>query len=63
MPAGSLTAAWKTSSRSDDRERHCVEVAQVPAIIAVRDTKARASAQYAFPASAWSSLLDATQTR
>jgi hypothetical protein len=49
--------AWRTSSFSGGNGNGCVEVAPLPAGVAVRDTKDRSRAAHVYPSTAWESLL------
>jgi hypothetical protein len=51
---------WRTSSRSGS-EGNCVEVAWVPGLVAVRDSKDRSGPTLAFPESAWRAFVQAAQ--
>ncbi|MBP2323023.1 hypothetical protein JOF56_003408 [Kibdelosporangium banguiense] len=53
------TARWRKSSHSGSNGG-CVEVAFVPGIAAVRDTKNRTGGTLTFPESAWRSLTRIT---
>jgi hypothetical protein len=51
-------AAWHKSSYSGDNGGGCVEIASnLPGIVAVRDSKDPDGPALAFPAEAWSSLV------
>jgi hypothetical protein len=56
--------AWRTSSFSGDGQNgsSCVEVAPVPAGIAVRDTKDRTRTPHVYSGSAWVALLASVRT-
>jgi hypothetical protein len=50
---------WRKSTYSDGGEGDtCVEIATLPARIAVRDSKAPARATLSFPAPAFTALID-----
>ncbi|WP_141206099.1 DUF397 domain-containing protein [Streptomyces griseorubiginosus] len=50
---------WRKSSYSDGGDGNtCVEIAALPARIAVRDSKAPARATLTFPAPAFTALID-----
>jgi hypothetical protein len=50
---------WRKSSYSDGGDGNtCVEIAPLPARIAVRDSKAPAHATLTFPAPAFTALID-----
>jgi hypothetical protein len=48
---------WFTSSFSGGNGAACVEVAFLPAGVAVRDTKDRALAPHRYPAESWAEFL------
>jgi hypothetical protein len=52
---------WFTSSFSGGNGGGCVEVAFLPAVVAVRDTKDRALAPHRYPAASWSEFLTAVR--
>jgi hypothetical protein len=55
--------AWRKSSFSGggENDNGCVEVAAVPAGVAVRDTKDRSLAAHVYPGPAWRALLAAVR--
>ena len=56
-------AAWRKSSRSDDgAEGNCVEVAELPDQVAMRDSKDPAGPVLAFPHAQWCAFLDGIRT-
>ncbi|MCF2531391.1 DUF397 domain-containing protein [Yinghuangia soli] len=57
MTEHTMTLAWRTSTYSVGEDQ-CVEVAPLPAHIALRDSKRPELAAFRFPASAWSELVD-----
>jgi len=59
MTTPDLSAAlWRKSTYSNGTGGACVEVARnLPALVAVRDSKAPESAALAFPPTAWHSFL------
>ena len=52
----SATVGWRKSSHSDDHGGSCVEVAELPALIAVRDSKDPDGPKLTFSAVAWRSF-------
>ncbi|CAM5456622.1 hypothetical protein SALBM311S_10108 [Streptomyces alboniger] len=50
--------AWFKSSYSGNEGGECVEVAATPGTVHVRDAKAPARAQLAFPSSEWGAFVD-----
>lgn len=50
-------AVWRISSRSGDASNTCVEVARVPAVVAVRDSTDRGGPALVFSPSAWGDFL------
>jgi hypothetical protein len=52
---------WFTSSFSGGNGGSCVEVAFLPAAVAVRDTKDRTLAPHRYPVAAWSEFLTAVR--
>ncbi|WP_087101458.1 DUF397 domain-containing protein [Nocardiopsis sp. JB363] len=57
MPETSHTLHFRKSSYSGGQTQDCIEVADVPGLSAVRDTKRREDGYLAFPSSEWSALL------
>ena len=56
-------AAWRKSSRSNDGGNgNCVEVAQLPGQIALRDSKHPTGPVLAFPRVEWRAFLDSART-
>jgi hypothetical protein len=55
--------AWRKSTFSGDQDNGegCLEVAPVPAGIAVRDTKDRSLAPHVYAGSTWTALLAAVR--
>ena len=53
---------FRKSSYSGARTENCVEVADLPAGAAVRDSKHPDAGQLAFPAAEWAWLLGAVRT-
>ncbi|MGX4695074.1 DUF397 domain-containing protein [Streptomyces sp. JNUCC 63] len=49
--------AWYKSSHSSDGTGNCVEAANLPATIAVRDSKDKQGPALVFPRSSWSSFV------
>lgn len=60
-PPDLAAATWRTSSRSGGGE-NCVEVAEVPAGMAVRDSRDRLGAAFVFGAASWSAFVAAIRT-
>lgn len=54
-----LDATWRKSSRSSGGESNCVEVAVLPHIVGIRDTKDRDGGYLAVDADAWTALTTA----
>ena len=55
-------ARWRKSSRSNGNGgSNCVEVANLPDAVAVRDSKDRDGPALFFPPAAWSAFLTATR--
>ncbi|GAA4973037.1 hypothetical protein GCM10023205_44240 [Yinghuangia aomiensis] len=52
--------AWRKSSHSDNQGGECVEVATVPGLILLRDSKITAGPRLAIGAGSWNALLSAT---
>ncbi|MEU8082931.1 DUF397 domain-containing protein [Micromonospora sp. NPDC049101] len=51
-------AVWRKSTRSDNNGGACVEVADnLPAVVAVRDSKDQQGPVLSFTSSAWSSFV------
>ncbi|MBW8485965.1 DUF397 domain-containing protein [Actinomadura parmotrematis] len=61
MSADLSRAIWRKSSRSN-AERECVEVARVPAVVGIRDSKAPAAGHLALPPAAFATLLAQVKT-
>ncbi|MEC3982612.1 DUF397 domain-containing protein [Amycolatopsis sp. H20-H5] len=58
MSAPDLTkASWHKSSYSNGAGGECVEIAQIPGIVGIRDTKDRDGGSLACPATAWTAFL------
>nr|BFD83118.1 hypothetical protein StreXyl84_25190 [Streptomyces sp. Xyl84] len=57
------TIAWRKSSYSNGDGGDCVEVADVPAFIPVRDSKNPGGCVLLFQRSAWAPFLDALKNR
>jgi hypothetical protein len=51
-------SGWRKSSYSSSHGQNCVEVADLPAGAAVRDTRHRHLGHLEFGATEWSALLD-----
>ncbi|MBT2509990.1 DUF397 domain-containing protein [Streptomyces sp. ISL-98] len=54
---GSAQLAWFKSSYSGNEGGACLEVAATPDTVHVRDSKAPAKAQLAFPQKSWAEFL------
>ncbi|GAA3722007.1 hypothetical protein HDA32_002142 [Spinactinospora alkalitolerans] len=48
---------WHTSSYTSGDGGNCVEVAETPEVVYVRDTKNRGHGSLTFPASEWTAFL------
>ncbi|MGV9213932.1 DUF397 domain-containing protein [Micromonospora sp. RB23] len=56
-------AAWRKSTRSGDNGGNCVEVAaNLPGVVAVRDSKDQTGPALTFRPTAWSAFVDGTRT-
>ncbi|MDT0327623.1 DUF397 domain-containing protein [Nocardiopsis lambiniae] len=53
----STPSRWRKSSYSGNQGGHCVEVADTPAHVHVRDTQNRPLGHLTFPSSDWGALL------
>jgi hypothetical protein len=53
---------WRTSSYSDAHGNECVELAQLPGVIGVRDSKNPNGPHLSMTADAFASLLDKVKT-
>jgi hypothetical protein len=52
--------AWRKSSHSDNQGGECVEVATVPGLVLLRDSKITAGPRLTIGPAAWKALLSAT---
>lgn len=50
-------ARWRISSRSGDASNTCVEVARIPAVVAVRDSTDRNGPALTFAPAEWGAFL------
>jgi Domain of unknown function (DUF397) len=55
-------AAWRKSSRSQGTTDNCVEVALVPDLVAVRDSKDPGGATLVFSPGGWTAFLGRVKT-
>jgi hypothetical protein len=53
---GTSALNWRKSSRSGNNGGDCVEVADVPSVVLVRDTRDRDGGTLAFTAQTWASF-------
>ncbi|MEV2274516.1 DUF397 domain-containing protein [Nocardiopsis sp. NPDC049922] len=51
------TAQWRKSSYSNPDGPQCVEVADLPGVMAVRDTQNRGLGHLTYPSAEWTGLL------
>lgn len=58
----SRITGWRKSSYSTDTGQNCVEVADLPGAIAVRDSQHPDGGHLMFPAVEWAGLLGAVRT-
>ncbi|MEU2945730.1 DUF397 domain-containing protein [Nocardiopsis alba] len=54
-------ADWRTSTYT--QQQNCVEVADVPGVSAVRDTKNRTHGHLEFQSSEWRAFVESVRTR
>ncbi|TDQ53570.1 DUF397 domain-containing protein [Actinorugispora endophytica] len=54
------SAQWRTSSYSGTGGGQCVEVADTPGAVGVRDSRAPQGVVLSFPADGWTAFLKAT---
>jgi hypothetical protein len=59
----SASGAWRKNRRSNDGDCPCVEVAELPGRVAMRDSKDPAGPVLAFTHTAWRAFLGGVQTR
>ncbi|MFE6750954.1 DUF397 domain-containing protein [Kitasatospora purpeofusca] len=50
--------AWFKSSHSTNEDANCVEVAETPGVVHVRDSKDKSGPQLAFEPAAWKAFVD-----
>ncbi|MFB8234954.1 DUF397 domain-containing protein [Kitasatospora purpeofusca] len=50
--------AWFKSSHSTNEDAQCVEVAETPDVVHVRDSKDKTGPQLAFQPAAWQAFVD-----
>ncbi|MEV0191284.1 DUF397 domain-containing protein [Kitasatospora purpeofusca] len=50
--------AWFKSSHSTNEDANCVEIAETPGVVHVRDSKDKSGPQLAFEPAAWKAFVD-----
>ncbi|MFD7906244.1 DUF397 domain-containing protein [Kitasatospora sp. NPDC059747] len=58
----SIELTWFKSSHSSNEGGECVEVAETPGVIHVRDSKDKSGPQLAFDPAAWKAFVDFAAT-
>lgn len=58
----SIELTWFKSSHSSNEGGECVEVAETPGVIHVRDSKDKSGPQLAFEPAAWKAFVDFAAT-
>ena len=53
--------AWHKSSHSGNEDSYCVEVAQLPQCVAVRDSKDPLGPELSFPPAQWAAFISAVK--
>ncbi|MGW0432017.1 DUF397 domain-containing protein [Micromonospora sp. NPDC003197] len=62
MTPDSTNVTWRKSSRSDQNGGACVEVADLPGSVAVRDSKNPSGPVLAFTSTEWHAFIAGTKT-
>lgn len=57
-PADDACLKWRKSTRSNANNNDCVEVAQLPKLVAVRDSKNPDGSRLAFTRTSWRSFSE-----